>query len=452
LTDSPGTGTAGRQRTGGLPLGAPGTLIAQLRRYAATTPGRLSVALVGLVLLSVLTGVIGLLSLQGNAGSLDDLANHREPVSYAAQEIYGSLSDADATAASAFLSGSIEPEQLRNRYNADIARAGAALAVAAADAGGSSTGSGPLAQLSAGIPVYTGLVDRASANNELGFPDGSAYLREADSLMQNTLLPAAQSLYQTDILAVSTAQNNATAFPWAAAVLVVALIVVLVITQRYVRRRTNRMFNVGLMVASGAVVVALLWSGLGLIMETVYVGGGQSSGSQQVQQLAQARIKALQARTDELLTLVARGGVDYGSQFAKLASDIGGADGSGGLLGQVRANPADSTMATQLDQATTDARTWFSDEKHIVAINNAGDYSAAVSTALNNSDSGEATVFDRLDTTLAGAIVQGRKDFTEQTSTAGDWLVALPIGVLVLCVVAAGSTSLGIWQRLREYR
>jgi hypothetical protein len=427
-------------------------LIAQLRRYAVTTPGRLSGALVGLVLLSLLTGVIGLLAVQGNASSLDDLAGHREPVSAAAQQIYGSLSDADATAASAFLAGGSEPAALRVRYDADIARAGAALAVAAADAGGSATGSGPLAQLSAGLPVYAGLVDRATANNEAALPVGSAYLREADNLMQTTLLPAAQSLYQADIQAVSAAQDDATSFPWLAAVLVIALIVGLVLAQRYLRRRTNRVFNVGLLVATGAVVLALLWSSLGLIMETVYVDGGQSSGSQQVQQLAQARIEGLQARTDELLTLVARGGVDYGGQFTKLANDIGGKDGSGGLIGQVRANPADDTMANQMAAATRDAGAWFHAETQISNVNNAGDYPAAVAGALDTSPGGEATIFDSLDGTLTSAIDQGRKDFTEQTDTASAWLTALPIGVLVLCLVAAGSASVGIWQRLREYR
>ncbi|HEX7660586.1 MAG TPA: hypothetical protein VF444_14020 [Pseudonocardiaceae bacterium] len=451
LTDSPATGTGDSQRTGGPPSGAPATLIAQLRGYAATTPGRLSSALIGLVVLSLLTGVVGLLSVQGNASSVDDLAHHREPVSYAAQEIYGSLSDADATAASAFLSGAIEPTQLRARFNADIQRAGSALAVAAADAG-DTTGSGPIAQLAAGIPVYTGLIDRASANNESGLPVGSAYLREADNLMQKTLLPAAQKLYQDDVQSVAQAQDDATSFPWVATVLMIALIVVLVITQRYLRQRTNRMFNVGLLVASGAVVLVVLWSAVGLITETVYVDGGQSSGTRQAQQLAQARIEASQARTDELLALVARGGVDYGSEFTKLANDIGGKDGTGGLLGQARRDPADDTMAGQLDKAIANAKTWFADEQQTVKVNNSGNYAVAVDTALSTAPTGEATVYDHLDDNLAGAISQGRTDFIRQTETGGAWLTALPEGVLVLCLVAGAGSSLGIWRRLREYR
>ena len=204
-----------------------------------------------------------------------------------------------------------------------------------------------LATAAQATPDFTGVWQPESAPKALLTVDGKA----------PPLLPAAQKLYQDDVQSVAQAQDDATSFPWVATVLMIALIVVLVITQRYLRQRTNRMFNVGLLVASGAVVLVVLWSAVGLITETVYVDGGQSSGTRQAQQLAQARIEASQARTDELLALVARGGVDYGSEFTKLANDIGGKDGTGGLLGQARRDPADDTMAGQLDKAIANANT-----------------------------------------------------------------------------------------------
>ncbi|HYS38721.1 MAG TPA: hypothetical protein VEO01_24130, partial [Pseudonocardiaceae bacterium] len=129
--------------------GPPGAanLTAGLRRTASTTPGRLGIAMVGLVLLSLLTGVIGLLSISGRSSTLDDLVSHREPVSAAAQQIYRSLSDADATAARAFLTSAVEPADLRARYQNDIAQAGAALAVAATDISGDTQATGPLSEL-----------------------------------------------------------------------------------------------------------------------------------------------------------------------------------------------------------------------------------------------------------------------------------------------------------------
>jgi hypothetical protein len=446
------------QRTGGAGdrLPTTSTTVADtLRRTAGTTPGRLGLAMVGLVVLSLLTGVIGLLSIQGKASTLDDLTTHREPFSAAAQQMYRSLSDADATAASAFLSSAVEPPALRVRYQTDIAQAGAALAVAATDIAGVSEATRPLSQLSTGIPVYTGLVERASANNAQGYPVGSAYLREADHLMQSTLLPAAQALYAVDTRRLVSAQDDATSFPWAAAVLVVVLLVALVAAQRYVRRRTNRVINLGLLVATVAVVVALVWSATGLILETVHVDQGRSAGSAPAGVLAQARTNALQARTDEMLTLVARGGQDYTTPFNALASDVGGKDGSGGLLGQVRASSSDAIMTGQVNQAITAATSWFNLHNQATLANRSSKFQLAVNITLGSGGAGtadEAAAFDKVDNALAKAIGQARSVFADQTGTASGWLTALPIGVLVLLVLAAAGVAVGLWQRLREYR
>jgi hypothetical protein len=441
-------GTPGRHPS------ASATVADAVRRTARTTPGQLGLAMVGLVVLSLLTGVIGLISIQGRASTLDDLTANREPFSAAAQQIYRSLSDADATMASAFLSSAVVPADLRHTYDTDIEQAGTALGIAATDISGVAEATKPLAQLATGIPVYTGLVERASANNAQGYPVGSAYLREADHLMQGTLLPAAQTLYSIDTRQLASAQDDATSFPWLAAVLVVALLVALVGTQRYLRRRTNRVINVGLLVATVAVVVAVLWSVTGLVLETIHVEHGRSAGSTPENVLAQARTGALQARTDEMLTLVARGGQSYEVPFLHLKQAIGGNDGSGGQLGQVRSQSQDDTMTGDVNSAIAAATSWFSLHGQAAAANGQGDYGTATAITLGTGapEKNEAAAFQRVDGALAKATAQARTIFTDQTNTAGAWLTALPIGVLVLLVVAAGGATVGLWQRLREYR
>jgi hypothetical protein len=57
-----------------------------------------------------------------------------------------------------------------------------------------------------------------------------------------------------------------------------------------------------------------------------------------------------------------------------------------------------------------------------------------------------------VDNALGKAISQARVDFANESGTAQGWLTALPIGVLVLLVLAAAGAAVGIWQRLREYR
>lgn len=86
----------------------------------ATTPGKLRLLLVVLVVLSLAWGVLATLTADQHASAAADVVAAREPLTLDAQQIYRGLSDADATAASAFLSGGLEPAAARQRYDADI--------------------------------------------------------------------------------------------------------------------------------------------------------------------------------------------------------------------------------------------------------------------------------------------------------------------------------------------
>src|SRR3569833_2239854 len=108
----------GRDRAGGRSgfrglLDLPGQAVRAIIRSAATTPGRLTVIAVGLVLLALVAGLVATLSVQDRDDTIGGVIAHREPLAAAAQQVYRSLSDAAATAARAFLSIGTEPPALR---------------------------------------------------------------------------------------------------------------------------------------------------------------------------------------------------------------------------------------------------------------------------------------------------------------------------------------------------
>ena len=181
------------------------------RLEGATTPARLRLLLAVLILLSLAWGVLAALTANQHASAAANVVAASEPLSLDAEQIYTSLSDADATAANAFLAGGLEPAAARQRYAADITQAairieaasalvGSAAArtqlpghlAAQASAADSAIGD-DLATLSGQLPVYTDEVGTARANNRLGLPLGAAYLREGSALLRGTLLPAASS-------------------------------------------------------------------------------------------------------------------------------------------------------------------------------------------------------------------------------------------------------------------
>jgi hypothetical protein len=432
-------------------LSLPATAVRSVRKSAASTPGRLFLVGVGLVVLALLTGVVGAIAMQQKQSTIDNLVNHREPVAAASQQIYRSLSDADATAASAFLAGGTTPGELRDRYDLDIATAGANLAKAAADVSGVTEAETQVNELSQQLPVYTGLVETARAYNRQGYPAGAAYLREASGLMRAKLLPAAEELYEIDSARLADSQDTAGAVPWFSLGLAVVLLGALVVAQLYLTRRTNRLLNVGLMVASGAVVVALIWGSVALLIESSRVSDGREHGSGQVEVIVQARIVALKMRANETLTLVARGdGGEYEDEFEKQAKQI---TGSGSLLAQARGLAPNQETQDLLAAAQRNANDWLAAHKKIRQLDDGGSYQEAVSLAISSdTKTSAAAMFTKLDDNLLKALRDARQKFAEETSGASKAMTALTPGVGVLALLAAAGVTMGIRDRLQEYR
>ncbi|GAB2836918.1 hypothetical protein [Lentzea nigeriaca] len=403
-------------------------LVRRVTGLARSTPGRLSLIVVVLVLASLASGWLSTWSVNRQERALEDLATRSEPLSHAAQEVYRALQDADATAASAFLSGGLEPPALRERYEADIAQAQAALSVA--------TASSPdlTATLSAQLPVYTGLIETARTNNRQGFPVGAAYLREASGLMRTQLLPSAQELYRAETDRVAGAQDEA-GFPWAPVLVALAFVIALVLTQRYLTRKTNRLLNVGLLVATGAAVLSLLWVTTVSVLVMNDVADSRKA-SKTVDVLAQARIATLTARGDETLTLVARGaGQAYEKSFVEVSERLEGQLDQAKRLANTEA----------VDQAMRHFRQWQQVHQRIRGADDAGQYNDAVALIDN-------PYFDSLDKDLVRAIGEARQDFSDEVAVARASLAGTVVGVLVLAVISAAGSTMGLWQRLKEYR
>lgn len=416
---------------------------------ARTTPGILTAFGLVLVVVSLLAGLFTALSVQQRDAALDSLATRSGPLTAAAEEIYRSLSDADATATGSFLAGGLESTASRQRYENDVAQAGNALAIAIAarDPADVTAPGSPLAALSGQLPVYTGLVETARADNRQGLPLGAAYQREASNLMRTQLLPASEALYRSENDQLTADQNQAGAFPWAEVLLALVVLALLVVAQVFLRRRTNRVFNAGLLVATIASVVSLLWVLIASIGAMSAVSESRSAGSAQVDVLARAQIATLAARSDETLTLVARGaGSAYQDDYVKVRAQLDS------LLSDARARATDDAVRTPLDRAATDSKTWADAHVEIRAADDSGDYTTAVQKANDTGQNGAAGAFDRLDADLRAAIDSTRATFGAKLTDASDALAGAVAAVSVLAIVVAAGAAAGIWRRLKDYR
>lgn len=443
--------TTARTRPGLGITGSAGRAPAQLLR-ASTTPGKLRFLLAGLVLLCLLWGAVAAVAAGQHASGAGAVVSTSEPLSLDGQRIYRSLSDADATAASAFLAGGLEPQAVRRRYLADIAEAATSLEAATTTAGHSAA-QHDLATLSASLPVYAGEIETARADNRLGLPLGAAYLREASGLMRGTLLPAARGLYQQAHVELAAQSSQATGLPFALIALLVAIAVGLVLfrSQRWLARRTHRVANAGLLLASAAGVVSVLWLIVALTVARVELGSARGHGSAPVEALAQADIAALQAHADESLTLIDNSGEDsFQADFVTVTKRLG--PGPGTLLAAAASAASASPGSADATAAQSDAPAWYAAHRRLRSLDDSGAHSQAVASATGSGPQDSGARFRQLDTALDRSIAADQAVFQSHAVSGRDATAGLEAGMIVLALIMAAGCALGLRQRLAEYQ
>src|SRR5690349_17048425 len=221
---------------------------AWMRRFARTTPGIVSVVAVVIAAGCLIAGAVCAVQLNDRVAAHGAVLDRSEPLAYAAQNLYAALSAADAAAATGFLATG-EAGPARVRYQQAMADAAGALADVSAAATRAETRQA-VGDATAQLAGYAGLVDSARANNRQGHPIGSAYLREASALMQGTLLPEAEKIYAGDLVTVDDGQRAVGSVPVAGFLLLGVTLVAIGVGSVVMRARTNRVFNVGLVVAA----------------------------------------------------------------------------------------------------------------------------------------------------------------------------------------------------------
>ena len=432
--------TRGRTRRRGLDL--------------ATTPGRLWLVLIGLVLLSLAWGALAAFTATQYSAAAASVVSTREPLSLDAQRIYSTLSDANDAATTAFLTGGIEPAATMRRYQADISAAEAGIQNATAQGGaGAGNAARDLNVLAADLPVYTQEIGNATADNRLALPLGAAYLREASGVMRNTLLLDAKDLYATENASLSGASAQATGLPLFCVTAAIGLAAGFLLYQasRWLRGHTNRVLNVGLVAAGVLVVISLAW------LAAAYAGArsdlldAQARGSATVEAIARVGIAVQEAHGDESLTLIDNTGDDaYQADYLNQERALG--PGTGTLLTAASAAAQGTPAAPAVAAAVSDARAWFAAHARVRSLDDNGNHPKAVASVLGAGQGDAGASFARLSGDLTSAITSDQAVFDSTARSATTAYTALEPGVIVVALLMAAACAWGLSRRLAEYR
>ncbi|MFJ6796622.1 hypothetical protein [Streptomyces sp. NPDC091268] len=461
-TRAPAPGGAVAVPPAGPPEGPPGRVTAwaegveRLRAAATTEPGRLRIIGAALAALVLLFGAVAVWEISDRVLAAEDVVGRSQPLSADAASIYRSLADADTAASSGFLAGSDEPREVRGRYEKDIANVSRLLVKAAATTRADEDSRRQITLLSEQLPRYTGLIEQARATNKLGLPLGGAYLRYANEQMSTQLLPAAQRLYEAETGRLYTDYDEARGLPLLSLGTGVLALSLLLWAQRRNYRRTNRILNHGLLAATAASVVVLLWLAVGHTVARAELNQARTDGQESLKVLNDARIASLQARANENLTLISRGAVlaadnksdKYDVDFTNNMKDLDAG------LRVALALADDSRGREPVEGAVDGVKQWK--QRHAVARETdlKGDYQSALPQVIGDKDHKDSSgaAFDTVDASLERAVTHEQAEFTRAARGGLDALGGLATGAAALAVLAAGAALLGIGRRLSEYR
>ena len=412
--------------------------------------------MVGLLIGSLAWGAVTAWTVIQHASAAHDVVATSEPLSLSAQRMYLSLSDADVTATTAFLARINQTLPQRQRYAADIANAAADLSSLRNAAGGSANPqlTSSLAAVSAGLPLYTGYVAQAQTERLLGQPlTAGSFMQVASEEMHVTLLPAARTIYAQENAALAASSARATGLPWIVVVVLLAVVLgfVLFRVQRWLTRRTHRLVNYGLLIASLVLVASVLWLAVAFVVARSDLQRGVGGGSLPAEQLAQAAIDTQQARSDQVLNLISRSGdTPFVQDFDSLRAKIG--PGPGTLLTDAANSSASSAGARLAVRAGSDERAWYVVNDQVYRLDGVSNYLSETPLVVGTKTGTSGYGFGQVEHDLSQAILADQVVFTSSAAAGSNAFSGLVVGIIVAAVIMAAGCAWGLARRIAEYR
>jgi hypothetical protein len=417
---------------------APTAAAAPQPRGRGSTPQRMRTLALAVLVAGLVLGAVGAWSYAATDGALgrarDDAAQLVR-----LQDLQTQLLAADAAATSAFLVGGLEPAGLRQDYTDAVGQAGELLTSAAAAQGADEQ---VLAALDGELVAYTQDVEQARAANRQGFPIGSQYLRNASAGLRADGLPLLAAAIDANTQRTD-AEFGVARSAWIALVAAGLLTLAgLVAASVWLARRTHRYLSVPLVAATVLTLVVVVASAVWLGRAAAAVGSVQRQAYAATTGLSTARAAGFDARSNEALTLIARGsGTAFEEAWGTSAGDVV----QGLSLADDAGTPTDAGASAWQDYADTHADVREQDDS--------GQWDQAVATAVVSPDPAAATQrFAAFDAATQESLAGAQDELRSSLASAQRGLVlGLWIAAAAGLAVAALAWN-GFARRIEDYR
>lgn len=430
------------------------------RELTGSTPARLRLLSLLTLAMLALTALLGFVAATALTTNTDRAVDNTGPVLVATQDAFASIAEADAASAAVFLAGTQEDREQRRLYELALVRATAQLEEVSRLVGDNDADHDSLKAIAADLTTYAGIVEAARVANVGRLPGAAERLESAIDIVRLRIVPEIEAITERTQRQLDDDVSGGRATVIIAFFVGLAALAAMTASQVFISRRSRRLLNLPLLLASAIVVAGLIWLLTAWVGQQDDLDVARERGYDSIALTAQVQSTAFRYKTLESLTLIADSDaaeldtladrlatVDVGSPTLIDDARQGRAAGSGLLLETNR--EADSTR----EQAATAEMLirWdrYRDTSRAIQVAIAADETdAAIELAIGPGN----TDFNGFNTSVESVLSDNRAQFTSGLADARNRLSWLQAAMVALPVAAALLTLWGFQLRIREYR
>ncbi len=441
--------------------------IKTIQAQSSTTPGLLQLAIVLVLLTSFIFWLMVSSTISYTNSIIKTIGKDSVPSIVAAQEIFASLADMNASATNEFLQSGDKAKAAHLQYEQNRQLVADRLVTAAQNITYGDAERIPIRTLVDKLQLYNGLVEVARSK---GIVDGVAQMQVASNFMHKEILPAVEALNQANFnyLNKTYAQTRRDFNFMQIRLYLIGgfFLALLVAIQFFLVLRMKRLVNIPLAIASIVLVVFVGWMSSLLETEFQYIKLAKQDAFDSINALWKARATAYDANSDEsLYLLVPTSRQEYEFAFKKKTSLLVDVPVTEQLISNASYNKVQfkGYLGNELRNIT------FAGEKEVALealkyygkyldidtkireFELSGQHQEAINLCLGVAEGESNWAFDKFNAALGKTIDINKKAFDDAINNAFEALnmpTYLGVFIAIFMVVMAW---LGLQPRIREY-
>ncbi|MDH3683769.1 MAG: hypothetical protein OEV40_27925 [Acidimicrobiia bacterium] len=355
------------------------------------------------------------------------------------QNLFASVAEANAAATAVFLSGTTGTEDrgLRNLYLDALHRSAAKTEQVATLIGDDEASHEALQDLSAALTDYSGQIEASRVASRLAQPDADAALRSALDQTRSGIAPSVVTVTergQDQLDEKSSSGVLATVAVIAAGLVALGALGWL---QVGTYRRSNRVLNIPLVIATLAVVASLVAVAWGSAVRSTAIDNARGGGFDSIVNTSRLQTSAFDLQSELSFRLLGSEDRDVTALATAIDAEVGA------LRAQADSRREDAAAA-ELEQRWVRYRSTMEEITALAGRDRA--------TAIERFRGPGLSTFNGFNTSIESVLSDNRTQFLGGVEQAADATNLIPVATVLLPVAAMLAVVVGVQRRLGDYQ